>query len=215
MPVFSPSTFFQSVTPGALWRAIWPQRDTNAVVALIGATKFSEYSVYVQARGWLWPLRLWVSGAHQVAIWAYTSPDGWHMRVNEELWDHVVSGEVKGFTSVLNSALSKMNHHSGTVYRGYSDEDVDFFIDGYEVGNIREFAGFTSATKALDLAFYGNILFVVHSRDTPNEDRFPDVERFSAVPEEKEVLFHAGTRFKVRAVARVEESAIIELEQVP
>jgi hypothetical protein len=152
----------------------------------------------------------------QVAIWAYTcASDGWHFRINGELWDGTPSSEVRRFTSVLNAALSKMYNHPGTVFRGYAEEELDFFLEPYQVGNIREFPGFTSTTKEEALAFYGNILFIIQARTPPFQDRFPDVERFSAVPDEKEVLFPAGTRFRVRAVERVEESAIIELEQVP
>jgi NAD:arginine ADP-ribosyltransferase len=139
-----------------------------------------------------------------MAYWNKCRTLGWHSIIGSS-----------GFTSVLNGALSKMYHYSGIVFRGYSEEDLDFFLEDYEVGNVREFRGFTSTTKERELAFYGNVLFIIQARSAPYEDRFPDVEKFSAVPEEKEVLFPAGTRFKVRAVERVEESVVIELEQVP
>jgi hypothetical protein len=182
-------------------------------VALVGSAKYNEYLMYVQTRGWIGAPQF-VSEVQRVAIWSYTSPDGWYVRINQELWHGAPSSVVGGFTSVLNGALSRMYNHPGTVFRGYSEADLDFFLGDYEVGNIREFLGFTSTTKKQELAFYGNVLFIVQARTAPCQDRFPDVEQFSAIPDEKEVLFPTGTRFKVTAVERLEESAIIELEQV-
>jgi NAD:arginine ADP-ribosyltransferase len=200
---------------GPITRTVWASlRGAGIIGSVAGSAKYLENLAYVRKRGWTSAASWWISETEQVAIWTYTSPDGWHIRVNAELWSGAISPEVGAFKDLLNGALSKMYCHPATVYRGYSESDVDFFCRRL-IGNEREFPGFTSTTKEADLAFYGNILFIIHARPSPCEDRFPDVERFSALPHEKEVLFPAGTRFKVRAVQREQESVLIELEQVP
>jgi hypothetical protein len=67
---------------------------------------------------------------------------------------------------------------------------------------------FTSASRQEENAFYGNVLLIMTSK---NGRILSD---HSATPELDEVVFLSGTRFRVVAVERNGDDAVIELEEI-
>lgn len=179
----------------------------NSIISLIGKDKYDQYSSWIRLRGYVLTDRP-MSAQEQVVIWTYTSDDGWYQRINEELWEHWATKEVADFAYYLNFALSKTVRFRGLVYRGYSSDDLEDFVQGYSVGAVREFPAFTSTTKDLNQAFDGNVLFVVSTQDGG------DIENLSALPAEQEVLFATHSKFRTLAKEITGNTAVIELEQV-
>jgi hypothetical protein len=191
-------------------RSFFGTTSDAAITALVGQPKYQEYGIYVDSRdkGERAASAAPTTRDERIAIWAYTCNDGWFRRVNSELWEGSVSSEVTDFSHVLEGSLAKMFFFAGPVYRGYPADDLEEFLENYSVGSEKKIPAFTSTTKELEQAFEGNVLFVISARNGH------DVERFSAFPSEREVMFDMNTSFRVLGVEQSGDSAMIELEQV-
>jgi hypothetical protein len=192
---------------GGWLRSVFPSNPRDAIIALIGQHKYDEYASYINLRPFA-ASRIPVTIDDTVAIWTYTSSDAWYERINEELWDDDPSAEVFDFSTVLDNSLSKMFGFNGVVFRGYTAEDLNEFLEPYRVGTTRDTPAFTSSTKDVNQAFVGNVLFVINSHTGP------EIERFSAFQYEREILFPTNTKFRILAVEKTDDSAVIEIEQV-
>jgi hypothetical protein len=179
----------------------------NSIISLIGKDKYDQYLTWIGLRGHILTARP-MSADEQVAIWTYTSDDGWHQRINEELWENRATREVTDFAYYLDATLRSAFKFHGPVYRGYTSDDLEDFVQGYSVGAVQEFPAFTSTTKDLNQAFVGNVLFVISAQHGG------DIEELSALPAEQEVLFSTRTKFRTLAKEMTGNTAIIELEQV-
>lgn len=209
-----PNPFPPSVLMGSILRRSgnWVQSFLrpsikNSIISLIGKDKYDQYLTWIGLREYI-PTSRPMSDDEQVAIWTYTSDDGWHQRINEELWENRATKEVADFAYFLDAALPNTFRFPGSVYRGYTSDDLEDFVQGYSVGAVREFPAFTSTTKDLNQAFVGNVLFVISAQGGA------DIESLSALPAEQEVLFSTHTKFRTLAKEMTGNTAVIELEQV-
>lgn len=121
------------------------------------------------------------------AILAYT---GSHFgQVNKQLREGQMDEGTYKYAAVLNRALKKMPKYDGVTRRGINvDQSV---IDQYKPGMVIEERGFTSTSMAK--GFSGNLRLEVHGKSGR------DVSKISNHKSEAEVLFPAGTRFKVES----------------
>jgi hypothetical protein len=150
-----------------------------------------------------------VDDLEQFAIWIYSSTNArWYEIVNGELWTGHPRPDIQLFSEILNCALEKLPPYEGKVYRGYPAGDLDEFLARHEVDETVTFDGFTSTSKDLATAFPGNVLFIIRSHSGRDLDYYADK------PSEQEVLFPSGTPFKVVAVERHGDFAVIEIEEV-
>lgn len=114
--------------------------------------------------------------------------------LNKRLREGKADGHTQAFKELLNDGLEKL-----PVYKGQTAAtamlDVDQAMKKYAPGAVVQERGFVSSTKDFDVAkdAIGNVRFVYESV-TGREVR--DVSYFAA---ESEVLFKAGTKFKVLA----------------
>lgn len=83
---------------------------------------------------------------------------------------------------------------------------AEFLLD-YDTGFVLAWDSF-STTRNADQAFFGNVLFIIEAKNA----RW--VGDFSATPKLEEAIFPPGTRFRVVAVERKGDDAVIELEEV-
>ncbi len=122
---------------------------------------------------------------------AYSTSDGrWgYWPWNEALRsnDPRRAADVRNRTLTLNAALAKLPDHKGVVERGSSLSPRA--QAAYKPGEIVVEKAFTSAST--EKPFGGNTRFTIRSR------RGKDISSYSEHPNEKEVLFAAGTRFRV------------------
>jgi hypothetical protein len=101
-----------------------------------------------------------------VALYVYSTANGWHSYINEQLWSGHPESDVLTFAEVLNSAVNKIpaiTASQATVYRGYNARDLDDFAAHYEEGQSVAFPGFTSASFVEAGAFGGNVLFIIRA----------------------------------------------------
>jgi len=122
-------------------------------------------------------------GAAQVM--AYSG--SYYREVNKQLRAGLMTEEQYKFAASLNQALETMPKYEGVTRRGatLSPEQVAM----YKPGMIIEERGFTSTSTAS--GFGGNTRFEVKGKTGR------DISKLSHYPSEAEVLFKAGTRFKV------------------
>lgn len=106
-------------------------------------------------------------------------------------------------TKALNSALKKVERYPDTLYRR-TDLDPNIW-NKYQVGKIVEERGFTSTSKVEDAWEYGNYRFVI----TKNKSG-ANIQPYAQEEHEGEVLFPAGTRFKILK----REGATVTMEEV-
>lgn len=107
-----------------------------------------------------------ITNLEALAFYVYSTANGWHSYVDEQLWSGSPNRDVVVFAQVLNSALSKIvaiTGKQGTVYRGYNTHDLDAFSTQYVQGEIVRFPAFTSASFSEAGAFGGNVLFIIRA----------------------------------------------------
>jgi hypothetical protein len=107
-----------------------------------------------------------ITNTEALAFYVYSTANGWHSYINAELWSGRPHPDVLAFAGVLNGALRKLSSikgSNGTVFRGYSAEDLDTFAAQYPDGRVVTFPGFTSASFKEDGAFGGNVLFIIRA----------------------------------------------------
>lgn len=107
-----------------------------------------------------------ITNAEALAFYVYSTANGWHSYINEQLWTGNPHPDVLEFAKILNSGLGKIapiTGKQGTVYRGYSAGDLDAFDAHYVQDGIVSFPAFTSASFAQTGAFGGNVLFIIRA----------------------------------------------------
>lgn len=145
---------------------------------------------------------------YRVAILIYTSDEGWYREINRQLREHDVTPVVAEYVELLTAAIDPLFAVKGKLYRGIAVADLDRFLLDYETGFVLAWDSFTSTTRNADQAFFGNVLFIIEAKNA----RW--VGDFSATPKLEEAIFPPGTRFRVVAVERKGDDAVIELEEV-
>jgi hypothetical protein len=107
-----------------------------------------------------------IANAEALAFYVYSTANGWHSYINEQLWSGSPDRDVVAFAEVLNSGLNKIvaiTGKQGTVYRGYHTSDLDAFSAQYAQDGIVRFPAFTSASFSEAGAFGGNVLFIIRA----------------------------------------------------
>lgn len=107
-----------------------------------------------------------ITNAEALAFYVYSTANGWHSYINEQLWSGKPHSDVLAFAAILNSGLGKIAPiagKQGTVYRGYSTGDLDAFDAQYAQDGTVIFPAFTSASFAQTGAFGGNVLFIIRA----------------------------------------------------
>jgi hypothetical protein len=135
-----------------------------------------------------------ITNAEALAFYIYSTANGWHSYINQQLWSGSPNSDVTEFARVLNSGLSKMAPiagKQGTVYRGYRTDDLNSFDADYPKGQIITFPAFTSASFAQSGAFGGNVLFIIRALSARA------IWWLSPTFHEEEALLPSGCSFEV------------------
>lgn len=128
-----------------------------------------------------------LSRSNAAAISHYTHDS---YAINRGLWRD--KGTHVDVVKQINNALDRFPNHVGTVFRNV-DMSRQSSRDRYEVGNTVTEKGFISTTTKRDTGFGGDFKFVIHSKTGKQ------IWGHSNHPEEREVMFKSGTKFKVMA----------------
>jgi hypothetical protein len=99
--------------------------------------------------------------------------------------------------------LEELPRVEGVVYRGYSTLS-ESSVGQYDPGEIVHWKTFVSATTDPLKAYFGNTLFVIHSK----------TGRVIGPPDDDEIIFAPRTQFLVHAMERRGEFVVIELEEI-
>jgi hypothetical protein len=107
-----------------------------------------------------------ITNAEALAFYVYSTANGWHSHINQQLWSSSPAPDVLAFAEVLNTGLGKIvaiKGKAGTVYRGYNTDDLDAFGEQYTLDQVVRFPAFTSASFSEAGAFGGNVLFIIRA----------------------------------------------------
>lgn len=192
-PLTSPATSLpiRSLTDQQLAEKLLQQASIGDLDDVEG---FGEYlEAYRQRSG-----QLPATSERLAAIQSYTGEaySNMNSRLRGKLaTDKFTPRQLEAIDSMIELAdrgLDDLPKFKGTVYRGTrrTPERVARYRVGDEVGEL----GFTSTSLDPDEAFMGQLKYVIESSSGV------DVSKFSNIPQEAEILFRPGTRFKVLKV---------------
>jgi hypothetical protein len=153
-----------------------------------------------------------LSAGERVAVHAYTHPV-LYARLNDHL--RAVDGGAAAddrlvqWGRMLSGALGRLPARPGTSYRGV--DVTPALLARFEAlapGDVVRFAGFTSTSSVETSALAGEVMLVIRGRTGR------DISALSLTPQEREVLFGPGTRFRVidRRVTRGPGYDILRIE---
>jgi hypothetical protein len=149
-----------------------------------------------------------LTAAERLALWIYTNfTSNWYAELNRELWSGAPNLAAVAFAQILNSAIGKLPAHVGSVYRGIESRDLEALLGTHHYGATVIWPGFTSSSIDRSEAYFGDVLFVIKSRNGRA------LGLYAHNHNEREVLFPSGTRFHVTYVERIDDTAIIEVEE--
>jgi hypothetical protein len=170
-----------------------PAYDARALRSVIGGGRYDELAGWVEAAKSRDESLRGVPTPELVAVRHYTS-EGYH--VNEALRARDTAGLRKyaPFIVAAKAGLSKLPEYAGTVYRGARIKEE--LLARYRSGEVVVEPAFTSASASPNSSYSGNAQFFINSRHGR------DVSRLAWSPNEREVLFPPGTKFKVAYVKR-------------
>ncbi|GEM_PF-4940362 len=149
----------------------------------------------------------WRPLAEQAALAVEDYTGSGFQQINEELRDGDESPRVQRRRDRLNDFLDKLPDHQGEVYRGTDDTyDLSKYRDNVG-GEITEDA-FTSTSTDPEKAFNGPVRYVIFSK----HGKF--VDPYSSAEGEDEVLFKAGTKFRVLDFDEIGDETHIVLDEI-
>ncbi|WP_286741115.1 MULTISPECIES: RHS repeat-associated core domain-containing protein [unclassified Pseudoalteromonas] len=124
---------------------------------------------------------------------------------DKEKWAKAVADTDQALIKLAENPLLR---YEGQVIRGDQFSD-DLLEELFPIGGIHHEKGFKSSSSNLDKPFDGNTKILITSKTGIN------IANNAAVkPEEEEVLFKSGTKFKVISRIKVNGTNFIELEEV-
>ena len=135
-----------------------------------------------------------------------------YRRLNNELREAAkpgtskLPGRYEDYALTLNGALDKLPDQAGTFWRGAQLSAAE--LGEYTPGSIRVWPAFSSSSRSRSGAFSRNTLLEIVARHGK------DIRGYSAYPSENEVLFKAGSRFRVLSTRREKGRTKIQLEEV-
>jgi hypothetical protein len=146
-----------------------------------------------------------LSPAQKAAIRDYS--DEGYLAINHALREGDVGEPLRNRVRLLKAALGALPEFRGDVFRG-AKIDPDLLSHYENVGATIVEPAFISTSRSPSKAFKGNARFYILSK------RGRRIERWSAYPDEEEVLFPPNTKFKVLEYARNGNDIEIFLEEI-
>ncbi|MGA0556543.1 ADP-ribosyltransferase [Larkinella sp. VNQ87] len=139
----------------------------------------------------------------------YTSSEYWEL--NRWLRSGMKDNDkfLSAFKRVLSAALRDMKRFKGVVYRGgeLPADLVGEYKKAYQKGEPVKHLAYTSTTRKPGGEFHGNVKMVITSKNGRQ------IEKLSRFKDEQEILFDAGTAFKVTGIEEKDGKTIIYLEE--
>lgn len=135
-----------------------------------------------------------ITNAEALAFYVYSTANGWHTYINQQLWSGRPTPDVLAFAGVLNAGLGKIvaiAGKQGTVYRGYNADELNDFAGKYPEDGVVTFPAFTSASFSESGAFGGNVLFIIRALSARS------IWWLSPNFHEEEALLPTGCTFRV------------------
>ena len=135
-------------------------------------------------------------------------------RINAGLYDGGLSFDWTAGARAMNAALDKMPKHTGTVYRGTSPRanwTADYIDARYQVGKTVIERGFGSSSTQNSSAFSGELRFIIKTNGKSGAI-MGQIGQYGVA--EMEVLFKAGTKFRVIKKTRSGGSIKVWMEEI-
>lgn len=143
------------------------------------------------------------------AVNRYVSSDAY--KINDSLRNsYTMSDDMKDMMNELDKALQKMEFYQGNVIRDITVDNLEEFLDNYQIGQIVPFKQYISASTDLSATFNSkpNVVYNIYSKTAR------DVRQYNAM--ESEVVFERDSNFLVLDIKYDESTNMlyISMEQV-
>lgn len=172
----------------------WTRRAFNAdeLASLRQADDFDELPEGFDGIARADDLRVDLSETDRLALEDYTGAGYEDMNPVLRNPDANIPPDLQGRIDRVSDALANLPAHPGTTYRGttLNADELAYYEPG-EVVPERGFMSTSTNPRVADKNFHGNTYFIVEGRSGR------DVQPYSQVPRESEILYNTGTEFEV------------------
>lgn len=141
------------------------------------------------------------------AITRYVSSG--YMTLNDSLRNgYDMSDKDKQLMKELDKLLDKLPDYEGNVMRSLEVDDLEAFLDQYQVGEIKTFKEFLSTDTDAIFNTNPNVIYTIKSK------KGKDIRQFNAV--ESEILFKRNSKFEILEIMYDEKKNIlyIDMEEI-
>lgn len=120
------------------------------------------------------------------------------------------SEEYNSIVKSTNAGLRKLESFKGVAFRGSQLDRKAFkkYTDALEAGKPHKELAYFSTTESIGKKFNGNTIYKINSKNGKR------VKAISQFPNEEEVLFKAGTKFKVNKAIKTKGGYEIEMDEI-
>lgn len=145
--------------------------------------------------------------AEYTAVYAYTDADVYYKRLNDALrsGDAQAMARVSPMANVLDNAFEKLPKYKGSALFRSTDIPSDVFEKMLESKKFSDQAFMSTSTIDLVNVFNGDVRFYI-----PQSSSGRNISQFSALPDEKEILFPRAVKFDIMDV-EFKENGITEV----
>jgi hypothetical protein len=171
-------------------------RYVDSVSPVIGTV-----DLLAQSRNATMPSESRISSAEKQALYKYSDME--YLSINKQLREGVSDQVTSRRIELISQALRKLPEYKGLVYRR---DSFEAHMVKYVPGNIVEEPAFTSTSLSANATFSGNVLFTIKSKTGR------DISQHARYPEEEEILFDRGTKFRVLNRKDINDSNGVRIE---
>ena len=180
--------------------------ETATLRRFLGAEIFDQ--IHSAISGSTEDMLFGLSLSERIALHIYTESRNWYLPINQALRSGVVSDDIQIIASLIDRALDRLPVYEGVIFRG-----VELDLDEARLRYSPDapwvcWQAFSSTSPDLQMAYAGNVLFVIHS----HHGRL--LQGYSASEIEREVLLPRNSWYRVYRCDETEARLIVELGEV-
>jgi len=153
---------------------------------------------FISEKDWRFASDFGLTEIEQSSIMSYTG--NFYSTINPALWQKKLDEKLHIYKNALDQGLDKIPSYTATPVIRYAALPKNA-LDEHQVGKIVTYDAYTSTSKKTNWVWNGSVRFVIY----PGKNG-KNIEDISMIAKEEEILFKAGTRFKVLSRKKREEN---------
>lgn len=144
----------------------------------------------------------------------YNYSDRLYKTLNQEIYTGNKTDMTDFVVDRMNATMDKLKSYKGNTFRGMNVDNAEQFVSQLESGETFRFDTFTSSSKDMNVVqdFLDSrkekVIFSIESKTGK------EIDKLSMVPEEQEVLFKAGTKFKFISKNKMGDTTYVKISEL-